>query len=236
MPLKLLADYPRDRSQCVKIDDYTSTDTKIEYGVPQGSVLGPTLFLVYLNELTNLKIERGHVFSYADDTALVFNGTSWNSVFEAAEHGLHRVATWLNSALLTLNIAKTNFICFAIDKRTLPPPNLTLRIHTCDLTNTGRCKCDEIERVDSTKYLGVTLDHRLFWHPQIETLNNRIRKLTWVFKKLRHVTSQELLKHVYIALAQSVMSYCISIWGGATKTKFLDAERAQRCLLKTMFF
>jgi hypothetical protein len=236
IPLKLLADYLEDRSQSVKIDDYISADTKIEFGVPQGSVLGPTLFLIYLNELTNLEIENGKVFSYADDTAIVFNGRSWNSVFDVAERGLRMIAKWLRSAFLTLNIAKTNFICFAINKRSLPPHNLKLKLHYCDSSNTINCGCDEIECVKSTKYLGVVLDHRLSWHPQIDTINDKVRKLNWIFKKLRHITSQDLLKRIYYALAQSVICYCISSWGGASKTKFLEAERAQRCLLKIMFF
>lgn len=64
----------------------------------------------------------------------------------------------------------------------------------------------------------------------------RVRKLIWVFKSLRHVMTAQLLNKVYMALAQSVISYCIPIWGGATKTKFLDLERAQRSLIKVMYF
>lgn len=102
--------------------------------------------------------------------------------------------------------------------------------------NTDHCNCPQIDKVKSTKYLGVILDQRLSWHPHIEHINNRIRKLIWIFKTLRHITSKTLLNQLYTTLAQSVMSYCIAVWGGATKIKFLEVERGQRCLLKVMYF
>lgn len=80
------------------------------------------------------------------------------------------------------------------------------------------------------------LDHRLTWFSQIELVSNRIRKLIWIFKNLRHISSKKLLNTIYLTLAQSVISYCIPAWGGAAKTRFLDLERAQRSLLKVMLF
>lgn len=80
------------------------------------------------------------------------------------------------------------------------------------------------------------MDQRLSWHNHIELVSERSKKLIWIFKLLRHVTSVHLIKQIYVALAQSIMTYCIPVWGGASKIKFLDVERAQRALLKTMFF
>ncbi|XP_052746931.1 uncharacterized protein LOC112051825 [Bicyclus anynana] len=101
--LSLFQSYLSGRTQMVKIDKYISNELNINYGVPQGSVLGPTLFLVYINELCNLKIRNGHIFSYADDTAIVFTDNSWEDVRYHAEKGLRNIARWLNSNLLTLN-------------------------------------------------------------------------------------------------------------------------------------
>lgn len=210
----------------------------MDFGVPQGSVLGPTLFLVYINSLCNMTLENGRVFSYADDTAVVFTGDTWDSVYKSAEMGLAKIAIWLNSHLLSLNTTKTKYIAFTKYKNTQPGLHHSLRIHSCHNppSNITNCSCNEVEKVSHIRYLGIMVDQRLSWHTHIETVMSRIRKLIWIFKTLRYVTSKTLLNQIYVSLAQSVLVYCIPVWGGATKTKILELERAQRSLLKVMYF
>jgi hypothetical protein len=235
LPLRLLSDYLHGRTQKTKLGDHISNEVDITFGVPQGSILGPTLFLIYINDLINLKINHGNIQSYADDTVIVFEGDSWESVFVNANVGLCKVSSWLKSNLLTLNVNKTNYICFTKYDNTQPHVNQNLKIHTCSPTDNLLCNCRDIERVSSTKYLGVILDQRLSWHQHIEFVNGRIRKLVWIFKILRHVANKTLLNQLYVTLAESIMTYCITVWGGATKSKFLEVERGQRCLLKVMY-
>lgn len=234
--LSIFESYLKDRKQQVKINDLLSHEESVVYGVPQGSVLGPTLFLLYINELCNIRVSAGRIISYADDTAIVFFGVSWATVKNAAETGLAEIASWLNANLLTLNVLKTNFICFTPNMRTQPGADFEIKIHRC--VNFLHCggNCQNIEQVRSTKYLGITVDQRLSWHHHIEITMARVRKLIWVFRNLRHVMPAQLLNKIYVALVQSVISYCIPVWGGATKTKFLDLERAQRSLIKVMYF
>lgn len=234
-PLELMKDYLCNRRQKTKVGDYISEDQYVTYGVPQGSVLGPTLFLIYINDLCNYKIKQGHIFSYADDTAVVFTGESWDYVHKVAEAGLSKVNTWLKQNLLTLNTSKTNYICFGIYNSSQPKMS-NLRIHDCNCLGNNYCDCPSIEKVAFTKYLGVIIDQRLSWHQHLELTTSRIRKLIYTFKNLRHVAERDLLNQIYLALGQSILTYCIYIWGGATKVKFLELERAQRSLLKVMYF
>lgn len=233
--LSLLSSYLQNRKQCVKIDGFLSDEEDVTFGVPQGSVLGPTLFLIYINNLCNLRGVGGRILSYADDTAIVFTGKTWEKVKLEAEKGLARVSEWLCENLLTLNTQKTNFVCFAPYINSQPLPDFEIRIHSCSLTLPNTCNCPKIQKVSSVKYLGIIVDQRLSWYPHLEVTIGRVRKLMWVFKSLRHVMSTEILNKIYIALAQSVIIYCISVWGGAAKSHFIDLERAQRSLIKVMY-
>lgn len=234
-PLALLTDYLSDRKQRVRVGEFISRETNVTYGVPQGSVLGPTFFLIYMNHLCGMLLENGRVFSYADDTAVAFSGDTWEAVHQTAEKGLMEIVNWLNIHLLTLNISKTKYIAFSKYKNNQPGANFTLKIHTGDnITNTN-CSCQNIENVSYIKYLGIIVDQRLSWHNHIDMVLARTRKLIWIFKNLRYVTTKKMLTQIYLSLAQSILTYCVPVWGGAIKTKFLELERAHRYLIKVMY-
>lgn len=236
-PLELFRDYLTNRSQRVKIDDMISDEETVTYGVPQGSILGPSLFLIFINDLCCFNPNHGRIFTFADDTALLFEGDTWEQARSYAEQGLRDVISWLQINLLTLNFNKSKFIYFSIIKRNISSvQNMKIQAHSCKDAPDKDCGCVFLEQVNSIKYLGVIIDEQLTWMPHIESVSSRVRKLIWVFKNLRHVTSSELLKSIYYAICQSIVGYCISVWGGACKTKLLNLERSQRSVLKVMSF
>lgn len=231
--LNIFRDYLRNRSQRVVINGLQSGEASIEYGVPQGSILGPTLFQIYINQLCDLNLPNCKIFTYADDTALVFQGSSWADVKSTAEDNLAIVSNWLTQNLLTLNISKSFYIPFSIKNNTQPPTNYEIRVHA-NCNNTGNCSCLSISQTKIIKYLGVYFDRNLNWYPQVDMLATRIRRLIHIFRTLRQSADTETLNTVYSALCTSVLTYCVPAWGGAAKTHFLKVERAQRAVLKVL--
>lgn len=231
--LEIFKSYLSGRKQRVQIRPYISEDLPITCGVPQGSVLGPTLFLIYVNDLCNLTINQCRIFSYADDTALLVQASSWSEARIHAEASMRIVMQWLDNNLLTLNIDKTKFATFAINASTLPNQSFSLRAHQCTFEDTD-CSCTRLTRAHTIKYLGIHIDCLLTWTDQIEATVARIRKLIYIFKNLRSIVDQQTLKIVYSSLVQSILSYCVTVWGGSGKSKLLRLERAQRAVVKVM--
>ena len=234
--LEIFKDYLHNRTQCVKILNFISNDLPVTFGVPQGSVVGPSLFLVYINQLCNLTLLNGKITVFADDTVLTFSGATWHETFEAAQSGMNIVVEWLRNHLLTLNAEKTKILTYSLNQTTQPPDSLSLVAHSCSPSESDACNCPELKRVRTIKYLGVTLDNGLTFSSHIDLLTSRIRKLIYVFKTLRNVAEGGIVKRVYLALCQSLLTYCISAWGGAPKTILLKLERAQRAVLKVSTF
>jgi hypothetical protein len=207
----------------------------VDFGVPQGSVLGPTLFLIYINDIHNLDLPEAEIICYADDTVILFHGDSWGSTYAAAEKGMSSSASWFRDNLLTLNSIKTKFVCFHKSAASSPTNSTQpIKIHTCNDDSNTHCSCEIICRTQTIKYLGLLIDENLNFKAHITGLSKRIRKMMYIFKNLRHSADPTLLKNIYISLCQSLITYAISSWGSAAKTTVLVAERAQRSVLKVM--
>lgn len=235
IPLDWFRSYLTNRSQYVKSECLTSSKLSINFGVPQGSLLGPTLFTIYINDILNLNIHSAELISYADDTVILFQAKTWEQLFSLAEEGLSTVAQTLNNNLLTLNIKKTKAITFFKTMTSSPPSNLSLKFHTCHTnTPTDSCSCEQIQRTHSIRYLGLIIDENLSYKEHIQSLSTRVRKLIYIMKKLRDRTSKDTQRMVYYAICQSIIQYGISIWGGAGKTTLIELERAQRAVIKVL--
>ena len=233
-PLEWFRSYLCNRTQRVVLADHHSDSATVNFGVPQGSVLGPTLFIIYINGLCSTELPQAKIFTYADDTAIIFHGKKWEEVQCNVENGLKLVANWLQQNLLTLNIEKTKAINFAVSKRSSPIELKDLRLHSCT-GNNNCCACPHIDVIDSLKYLGVHLDNRMNWLTHLNYLSSRIRKMLHIFKRLGKIADGSVVKMVYFSLCQSILQYCVSAWGISGKTYLLSVERAQRALLKVAY-
>lgn len=202
----LFTSYLSDRKQFVKINNSISNYRVVQYGVPQGTVLGPILFIMYINHLLNIR-STGKIISFADDTAIFYEASSWADLKIKVENDLKNLINWFDHKLLTINYKKTTYIPFSCNKRNSPDYD-KLEIYSNDYLI-------EINSSDFTKYLGVYIDKHLRWDIHINTVAKTLRSLLYKFKFLNKILDVKQMKIIYHALVESRLSYGILGWGGA---------------------
>ena len=171
-----------------------SDKTEISCGVPQGSVLGPLLFLIYINDICNSSKLVSFIL-FADDTNLLMSHKDPNTLTIQMNIELERISTWLALNKLSLNLTKTHFILFKSLKKKIGN-KLTLKI-----------KDQTISQVEHIIFLGVIIDENLSWKQHINIVANKISKLTGVLCKARQFVTRPLLKSIYYALIYPYIFY-----------------------------
>ena len=219
----LLRNYLTNRRQIVRVNNTLSNEQIIETGVPQGTVMGPILFLLYINSLLKLDV-GGSVVSYADDTTMIFSGEGWDEVREKIKRGFKILKNWMETYRLSLNLTKTNYVAFSLTSANRPAFSC---IKLDDF--------NQINEVASTKYLGVIIDQFLKWQQHIDYVSNRIRKLIHKFYILRSFLNKKILIIVYKALVESLISYGILVWGGLYNNALNKLNIIQKYILKIIY-
>lgn len=231
-PLLLLQNYLTGRRQKVKINDKFSNYASITTGVPQGTVLGPILFLAYINQIGSL-IPDCNVVSYADDTALLFSSNSWKEVYNLAEIGLEAIYQWLGMSRLDLNFEKTKFMTISPTNANQPKAEY-LTIHVSSCNNKKTCNCIKIKRTKTIKYLGIIVDQNLKWSEHAIYLTSKIRKIMYKFFQLREILDRELILLLYRSLVESILRYGIVVWGGLYDANLKILSTCQNSILKIL--
>jgi len=208
------ASYLSDRSQYVSIRGTHSDIRFLDAGVPQGSVLGPLLFLIYINEMSNI-CHTVKFIHYADDTTIYFSHTSIEVVIAELTLGLGRLEDWLLSNYLVLNANKTNCLLISnnVLRATVPP--LMIR-------NT------RIQLVESLKFLGVIVDEKLNFKEQTSLICRRVSRSVGMIRKVSEFVSGEVLVTLYYSLIQSHLAYGILAWGNSSVGNVEKVKRCQR--------
>lgn len=228
--LKWIMSYLKNRTQIVNINGTLGDKKKITCGVPQGSVLGPIFFILYINNICNMTID-GKIITYADDTCLLFSDYSWDLVLDKAINDTKKVINYLNKRNLSLNIKKTFFMTFTINNTHVPIDDLT--VHIC--RNQNECNdinCKKIFRVQRFRYLGIIFDEHLRWNLHISNLVMRLRTAVHHFLSLKSILPVEIIRTAYLSLYQAIFQYGIIIWGGLTENNLKPLKLQQNKIIR----
>ena len=197
--LGLLESYLGGRSQYVQYGGYESERGQVECGVPQGSVLGPLFFLVYVNDMA--RACRGlDLVLFADDTNIFAEGRDPAELFGRVNRGLGELSRWFRCNRLTLNLKKTEYVYFGgPGGHGVPPGGLEIG-------------GEPIRRVEGARFLGVWVDEGLTWTGQIERVRTKVGQLLGVLWRAGFLGGRLLLS-LYNGLVLPHLQYCLMVWG-----------------------
>ena len=209
LPLKLFQSYFQNRQQFTSVNNVSSHMSNIICGVPQGSTLGPFLFIIYINNLP--LTSKLQVRLFADDTNLTASHYNGGISAKLVNNELVHISNWMNINKLTINYAKTKYTIITNNKAKL---DYTVKI---DQTTIKRSKC--------IKYLGVLLDDSLTWKPQIDRVSSKLASGSWALYHLRKYVDCKTLIMVYYSIIHSHLNYCFSSWGSASASTLMPIKK-----------
>uniref|UniRef100_A0A8C6MEW6 Reverse transcriptase domain-containing protein n=1 Tax=Nothobranchius furzeri TaxID=105023 RepID=A0A8C6MEW6_NOTFU len=216
-----LSSYLTNRNQFVQLDDEISDSLEITHGVPQGSVLGPKLFILYINDICDVSKVLQFIL-FADDTNIFCSGNDLEIIIQNMVCEMSKLKKWFNDNKLFLNWNKTKFMVFGNRK-------------TNDLV-TLSIDGFLIDRVNEVRFLGVLLDHKLTWKSHIKYIKQKISKSIGILNKVKGFLEISTLQTLYYSFILPYLTYCIEVWGNTYKTNtnplFLLQKKVLRILYK----
>ena len=185
--LKLIKSYLSDRLKFVRYNNTDSYYNYIKCGVPQGSVLGPLLFILYINDLPNISDTFKSVL-FADDTTLIFSNTSILELKNNIQFNINKLYDWLNVNKLSLNISKTNVLLFNIRNKNR---NINMDLNINNI---------KVKQVSEIKFLGVIIDCKFSWKLQLNYVSSNLSRTIAILHKVKNKLNMKYLILLYNAL------------------------------------
>ena len=182
--IKWFTSYLTGRKQYTSVNNASSQVVEIFYGVPQGSVLGPLLFLIYINDL-NQAIKFSYIRHFADDTNILYRDKSLKKINQRINFDLKNIVEWLRANRIELSAKKTEIVLFR------SPRKVVTRKMNFGISG------QKIQAKSSAKYLGLMIDEFLHWKTHYTILRTKLERSVGLLAKLRYFTSANLLRTVY---------------------------------------
>ena len=221
--------YLFNRKQYVEIEGYKSDMRNVNTGVPQGSILGPLLFIIYMNDL-NFVSKKFNAILFADDTTLnsvlsVFTNNNNITLSSKINNEINKLNEWMKTNKLSLNIKKTKFMIFRYPQKPVSSlPKLDIKIE-------GK----RIEQVDQFKFLGITIHETLTWKHHIDIIRVKISKVTGTMRRLKSYINSKVLLSIYNTLILSHLHYGILCWGFDGHKLFKMQKKSIRVVKKSKY-
>ena len=218
--------YLSNRQQFVSYNDEYSIKREILFGVPQGSVLGPLLFIIYSNDCTN-SLKSCKCVLFADDTTVYQSHHDINILRKLVEEELSNLINWFKANTLSLNVSKTNVIIFS-KTDLINYKDLVLNVDGII-----------IKPVKSTKFLGINIDKQLNWRDHTHFVKNKLSSGLYLLNSAKHLLTSKHLKSLYYTLLHPYLTYGIVLWGPAQSSYLhpikIKQNKAVRCISNSKY-
>ena len=192
--------YLTNRKQYTETYSKSSSYASMTCGVPQGSILGPILFLIYINDIQNCT--SLNLLSFADDTTVYSSHSNITQLFNNMNKELNELTDWFYANKLSLNVNKTKYTIFTPNRNISDLHNETIKLNDTP-----------ISRENSIKFLGVYIDEHITWKTHINQLKTKLTSALFAINRTKHILPHEALKTLYFVLIQSHLTYGIHAWG-----------------------
>ena len=209
--------YLENRKQYVKFENFESDYMAVRCGVPQGSILGPKLFIIYINDMCQVSKCLKFIL-FADDTNIFCSGDDLKSLSKMVTSELNNLKNWFDVNRLSLNITKTNFMIFSNSINTID-----LKVEICNTS---------IDRVSVTKFLGVLIDDKLTWKKQIDHVNSKVSKSMFLLNRAKHVLNYDAMLTLYNCIVLPYLTYCCELWGNTYKSRLQNTIILQKKIIR----
>ena len=216
--LKWFESYLSNRKQSVKLLNTMSTSSALNHGVPQGSILGPLLFIVYANDLP-LAVPNINVNMYADDSTF---STAQKNIAECQnilQDNIRNIEEWCTQNRLLINVNKTKCMIICSEQKHRQMDNTSF-----DLVLNGNV----LETVSSMKILGINIDDCLLWRNQVDLICTKVYQMSGLLWRIKHYLTFDTRKLFYYSYILPVFDYCLLIWGQCNKTLLDRLYRLQK--------